>query len=123
MSGSPCARCSEVYEVEWPAALAFYCGGDIPAGERVLIETQRLRHPRGCQSMITEGPLPGCPKGYADERREEVSPSGTDSTSSVGCAATFPSRGRLQEASPAATGYEMAREMLERSLHAAEDRG
>ena len=99
MSGSPCAKCAEVFEVEWPEALAFYCGG-IPEGMRCLIETQRLKHPRGTQNMITEGPLEGCPKGHADEGRET-----------------------REEASPAATGYEMAREMLERSIHAAEDRG
>lgn len=66
---SPCAGCEEVYEVDWPDAVAFYCGGGIPWGERVLIETQRLKHPRGCQAMITEGPLEGCPKGY---RKEEA---------------------------------------------------
>ena len=113
---SPCARCDEVYEVEWPEALAFYCGAELPPGSRCLIETQRLKHPRGTQNMISEGPLEGCPKGYVDERREEESPEATDSTSSVGCADTFPSRGRLQEASPAATGYEKARAMLERAL-------
>ena len=68
---SPCARCDEVFETEWPAALAFYCGGDIPPGERVLIETQRLKHPRGHQNMITEGPLPCCPKGYRKEDERE----------------------------------------------------
>ena len=90
---SPCANCPEVYEVEWPAALAFYCGAELPPGSRVLIDVQRLKHPRGTQNMITEGPLEGCPKGYADERRE-----------------------KREEASPAATGYEKARAMLERAL-------
>ena len=87
---SPCAGCDEVYEVDWPEAVAFYCGGDIPPGERVLIETQRLKHPRGCQTMIAEGPLEYCPKGYAPE--EETT-------------------------QPEASGCGRARKMLERSLH------
>ena len=65
---SPCATCKEVYEVEWPEAVAFYCGGEIPPGERVLIEHQRLKHPRGNQALISEGPLPCCPKGHIKQR-------------------------------------------------------
>lgn len=58
---SPCARCDEAYEYEWPEALAIYCGAVEP-GERCLIEVQRLKHPRGSVRMCTEGPLPACPK-------------------------------------------------------------
>ena len=65
---SPCATCKEVLEVDWPEAVAFYCGGEIPPGERVLIEYQRLKNPRGCQFLISEGPLPCCPKGHKKQR-------------------------------------------------------
>ena len=126
---SPCARCDEVYEVEWPEALAFYCGAELPPGSRCLIETQRLKHPRGTQNMISEGPLEGCPKRYADERREEVSPEATESAfggitpspKGTRCCAPsqsashqLPQRGS-QGAVPHA-GYEKARAMLERAL-------
>ena len=92
---SPCASCSEVFEAEWPEVLAFYCDG-IPEGMRCLIETQRLKHPRGTQHMCTEGPLPGCPK--LDEILEKR---------------------RLDEEKdrPYPQGCAKARERLERSLH------
>jgi hypothetical protein len=66
---SPCATCDEVFETEWPEALAFYCGA-ISDGSRCLLEVQRLRCPRGTQYEITEGPLEGCPKGHVPEEEK-----------------------------------------------------
>lgn len=88
---SACATCDEVFETEWPEALAFYCGG-ISEG-RCLLEVQRLKHPRGTQYEITEGPLPGCPRGLTPAAEEEKP--------------------------PAASGCERARQRLEETLRTA----
>ena len=66
---SPCARCEHAWEYEWPERLAIYCDA-IPYGRR-LIETQRLKNPRGSVQMVTEGPLENCPI-YGGKKRDAV---------------------------------------------------
>ena len=97
---SPCARCAEAYEEEGANILLIRCGAveDGPS----LIETQRLKHPRGAVHMCTEGPLPGCPRQAEFEKRRRRDAE----------------RDRLY-----AAGCARARAMLERSLYAAADRG